>query len=105
MDISIAYCTWVQLAFLSLTSPVIYWFYMGLFLNQQDKRSELQERIAADLREKALRNSKDEPPAWDGSKDIRYLEGSKETTEHGWAWILAGLIAIGIVIMFLVQSI
>lgn len=77
---------------------------MGLFLNQQDKRSELQERIAADLREKALRNSKDEKPEWDGSKDIRYLEGTKETTSLGWAWILIVLIALGIVITFIVMG-
>lgn len=77
---------------------------MGLFLNQQDKRSELQERIAADLREKALRNSKDDKPEWDGSKDIRYLEGTKETTSLGWAWILIVLIALGIAIAFIVMG-
>lgn len=77
---------------------------MGLFLNQQDQRSDLQERIAADLREKALRNSKDEGPDWDGSKDIKYLEGTKQTTGLGWAWILIVLIALGVVISFIVMG-
>ncbi len=77
--------------------------YMGLFLNQQDKRSELQERIAADLRAKAMQNSKVEKPEFDGSKDIAYLEGTKETTTLGWAWVLIALVACGLVITFIVQ--
>lgn len=77
---------------------------MGLFLNQQDKRSELQERIAADLREKALRNSKDEGDDWDGSKDIKYLEGTKQTTSLGWVWALIALAALVIVISLIVMG-
>ena len=53
---------------------------MGLFVNQQDQRSELQERIAAELREKAKASSLQEKATMDGVDDIRYLEGTKQTT-------------------------
>ena len=60
---------------------------MGLFVNQQDQRSELQERIAAELREKAKASSLQEKATMDGVDDIRYLEGTKQTTTLAWAWI------------------
>ena len=75
---------------------------MGLFLNQQDKRSELQERIAADLREKAMRTSKTEDSDWDVAKDAAYLEGTKETTSLGWAWIVITILALGVIIGFII---
>lgn len=75
---------------------------MGLFLNQQDKRSELQERIAADLREKAMRTSKTEDSDWDVAKDAAYLEGTKETTSLGWAWIVITILALGVIISFII---
>ena len=75
---------------------------MGLFLNQQDKRSELQERIAADLREKAMRTSKTEDSDWDVAKDAAYLEDTKETTSLGWAWIVITILALGVIISFII---
>lgn len=75
---------------------------MGLFLNQQDKRSELQERIAADLREKAMRTSKTEDSDWDVAKDAAYLEDTKETTSLGWAWIVIIILALGMIIGFII---
>ncbi|OYX41067.1 hypothetical protein B7Y94_05625 [Candidatus Saccharibacteria bacterium 32-49-12] len=74
---------------------------MGLFLNQQDRRSELQEKIAADLQEKARQNSLREGAAMDGVDDIKYLEGTKQTTSLAWAWIVVVFLAIGVVLLFL----
>ena len=68
---------------------------MGLFVNQQDQRSELQERIAAELREKAKASSLQEKAAMDGVDDIRYLEGTKQTTTLAWAWNLFANMAGG----------
>ena len=73
---------------------------MGLFVNQQDQRSELQERIAAELREKAKASSLQEKATMDGVDDIRYLEGTKQTTTLAWAWIMAG----AVIVMFLMQG-
>lgn len=77
---------------------------MALFVNQNDRRSELQERIAADLREKTKNSNLREDAAMDGVEDIRYLEGTKQTTSLAWAWIVIVLMAAGIVIMFLMQG-
>lgn len=77
---------------------------MGLFMNQQDKRSELQERIAAELREKAKASSLRENAALDGVEDIRYVEGTKQTTTLAWAWIVILLFAAVVVGMFLMQG-
>lgn len=75
---------------------------MGLFVNQQDQRSELQERIAAELREKAKASSLQEKATMDGVDDIRYLEGTKQTTTL--AWILIAIMAGAVIVMFLMQG-
>ena len=77
---------------------------MGLFVNQQDQRSELQERIAAELREKAKASSLQEKATMDGVDDIRYLEGTKQTTTLAWAWILIAIMAGAAIVMFLMQG-
>ena len=77
---------------------------MGLFVNQQDQRSELQERIAAELREKAKTSSLQEKATMDGVDDIRYLEGTKQTTTLAWAWILIAIMAGVVIVMFLMQG-
>ncbi len=77
---------------------------MGLFVNQQDQRSELQERIAAELREKTKASSLQEKATMDGVDDIRYLEGTKQTTTLAWAWILIAIMAGVVIVMFLMQG-
>jgi len=77
---------------------------MGLFVNQQDQRSELQERIAAELREKVKASSLQEKATMDGVDDIRYLEGTKQTTTLAWAWILIDIMAGVVIVMFLMQG-
>lgn len=77
---------------------------MGLFVNQQDKRSELQERIAADLREKASASALREKVAVDGVEDVRYLEGTKQTTTLAWAWVVIVIMAAVVVALFLMQG-
>lgn len=77
---------------------------MGLFVNQQDQRSELQERIAAELREKAKASSLQEKATMDGVDDIRYLEGTKQTTTLAWAWILIAIMSGAVIVMFLMQG-
>ena len=71
---------------------------MALFMNQQNERSELQKRIAAELAEKAkkkqLETDKERP---DGVSDSAYLEGTKTTTSLAWVWVLIVVAALGIV--------
>ena len=77
---------------------------MGLFVHQNDQRSKLQERIAAELREKAKASSLQEKASLDGVEDVKYLEGTKQTTTLAWAWVLIVIMAAGVVGMFLMQG-
>jgi hypothetical protein len=70
---------------------------MALFIKQSDERSKLQQRIAAELQEKAkLRASDVDLP--DGVGDSRYLEETKETTGRAWIWIVAAIIAVLVIL-------
>ena len=53
---------------------------MGLFISQKDQRSELQERIAADLREKAKQSALQEGDGFDDTRDSAYFGGHQ--TNH-----------------------
>ena len=76
---------------------------MALFMNQQNERTELQKRIAAELAEKAkkksLQTDTDRP---DGVTDSAYLEKTKTTTSLAWVWVLITLVSIGLVIWLVV---
>lgn len=81
---------------------------MALYVKQDDNRTELQEKIAAELREKQIKNSLKEGGKTPNSKgeivqpeDSSYLEGTKETTGLAFIWLLvfvAVLVALGLYI-------
>lgn len=73
-------------------------------MNRQNQRSDLQERIAADLQEKAKQAKMREDAALDGVEDIRYLEGTKQTTSLAWVWVLILLLAAGVIAMLMMQG-
>lgn len=76
---------------------------MALFMNQQNERTELQKRIAAELAEKAKKKSleldQDRP---DGVDDSAYLKGTKKTTPLAWVWAIIFISAIAIAIWLVV---
>lgn len=75
---------------------------MSLYLKQQDTRSDLQEKIATELQERAKKKAKEaERP--DGVNDSRFLEGTKQTTSLAWAWVLIG-IAIVVITVWIIIS-
>lgn len=87
---------------------------MALYVKQDDNRTELQEKIAAELREKQKKNSLNEGKTFTSSEseipqpeDSVYLEGTKETTGLAFVWLLifiAILIALGITIWLASQK-
>jgi len=78
---------------------------MALFVNQENTRSKLQERLAAELSEKAKKRAQDEAADLpDGVKDSNYLKDTKQTTSLAWVWALLGIIVIGVTIYFVIQS-
>lgn len=76
---------------------------MSLYVRQTDTRSQLQDKLAKELQEKAREKAKAaEQP--DGVEDSRYIEGTKKTTSLAWVWGLIFLAIIGIVVWLIIAS-
>ncbi len=71
---------------------------MGLYLQQNSERSELQQRIAAELNEKAKKKANVDTTKPDGVADSAYLEKTKTTTSLAWVWVLIVIAAVGALI-------
>jgi hypothetical protein len=69
---------------------------MGQYLNQRDGRTELQQRLDAELRAKAAANSKTEAERPDGIEDSAYIEHTKVTTSLDWVWLIIGVVIVGV---------
>lgn len=76
---------------------------MALFLKQDTQRSELQQRIATELQEKAKRKSTDGDQP-DGVTDSAYLKDTKATTSLAWVWVVIVAFAVGALIFYIVLS-
>lgn len=78
---------------------------MALFVNQESNRSKLQERLAAELSEKAKKRAQDEmADRPDGISDSNFLKDTKQTTGLAWVWAALAVIAIAVTIYFVIQS-
>ena len=76
---------------------------MALHIRQDDKQSELQRRIAAEMQDKA-RKRELETDLPDGVDDSRYIEGTKRTTSLAWAWVLIGIATVIIAVWLAIES-
>ena len=82
---------------------------MGRYIQQNTSQSELQQRIAADIRARASAKSKQEDGALDATKNVdgvddsAYIESTKSTTTLAWAWALIFFMIIGLFILFVYQ--
>jgi len=82
---------------------------MGRYYEQNENRSQLQQKIAADLRAKAAARAKEEGEAnpydqqQDGIEDSAYMKGTKKTTTLAWAWLVIFFMAICVFILFVVR--
>lgn len=80
---------------------------MGRYFEQTESRSELQQRIAADLREKAAQKAKQEGEPVSGVSGViensEYLKGTKATTTLAPAWVFIVLMAVGVFVLFVYQ--
>lgn len=74
---------------------------MGQYLKQRDERSQLQQRLDAELRAKLATQSKAEAETPDGVDDSAYIEGTKQTTSLDWVWLLIFFAVIGVVGYFI----
>lgn len=77
---------------------------MALFIRQNEDRSKLQERLAAELREKAKARSQVDTTPPDGVTDMSYLKDTKTTTSLAWIWIVIVLFALAALVVYIVGS-
>lgn len=77
---------------------------MALFIRQSEDRSKLQERIAAELREKAKIRAESNGGLPDGVEDSNYLKDTKSTTSLAWVWTVIIIAVIFAVIFFAITS-
>lgn len=61
---------------------------MAVFIKQDDKRSDLQKRLSAEISGRGKKNALDLTGDADGVKDSKYIEGTKKTTSLAWVWLL-----------------
>lgn len=75
---------------------------MSLYLKQNESRSQLQEKLAKELQERAKQKAQPhEQP--DGVMDSEFIKRTKETTSLAWVWLLIGLAVIVVTIWLLVS--
>ncbi|MDB5165860.1 MAG: hypothetical protein JWM00_750 [Candidatus Saccharibacteria bacterium] len=78
---------------------------MALFVNQNSNRTKLQEKLAAELQEKAKKRAEmDDLERPDGVDDSAYLKGTKQTTSLAWLWALITVAVIAVIIYVVIQS-
>ncbi|NCO10594.1 hypothetical protein GW746_01965 [Candidatus Saccharibacteria bacterium] len=76
---------------------------MGMYLKQQNSRSELQEKLAKELQERA-RQKAAEADSPDGVDDSRYIERTQQTSRFAWVWILFFVVATGAIVWLVVST-
>jgi hypothetical protein len=77
---------------------------VGILVEDNKERSKLQDRISADLRERAERTSLEEEHDVDLVEDSRHVEGTHKTTRFSWFWfILVFLAALSLIVIFVLR--
>lgn len=79
---------------------------MGLYVRQDETRTKLQEKIAADLRAKAAEKAKRdiEGPEFDGEKDSSVLEDTHTGSSLLGVWLALVVIAVVVAVFLIVQA-
>lgn len=74
-----------------------------MFLRQDDKRTDLQQRLADELREKAKKQYEIEnQPRPDGVDDSAYMRDYTGSSRWLWVWLLIAAAIITAIILFIV---
>ncbi len=76
---------------------------MGLFVQQNSERTRLQERITAELNEKAKKKALGDTERPDGIDDSAYIENTKQTTSLAWVWIVIVMAVVIASIYFMIR--
>lgn len=73
-------------------------------MNQENTRTELQKRLAAELAEKAKKKDLANVKPSEELSDKNYLKGTKQTTSLAWLWIVICILAIGVILWLIIYS-
>lgn len=76
---------------------------MALFIRQNEERSQLQERLAAELQEKARKRAETDNQL-DDIEDSHYLKGTKRTTSLAWVWLLVVVLAVAALVIIMMRA-
>lgn len=77
---------------------------MSLHMKQSDTRSQLQDKLAKELQDRAKQKALEtEMP--DGVTDSAYLKETKSTSSLAWVWVVIVLAIIVLAIWLLVSTI
>lgn len=76
---------------------------MALFVQRNEERSALQERLEAELQEKARQRTEltDKPQ---DIEDMEYLKGTKRTTGLAWVWGLVVVMVLGALVVLMLRA-
>ncbi|MBQ69847.1 hypothetical protein CL689_07420 [Candidatus Saccharibacteria bacterium] len=74
---------------------------MALFMKQEEGRTELQKKLAAELQAKARQPKPGDLP--DGVEDAAFVKGTKQTTSLAGVWVMI-VLAIIVVLIWLVAT-
>lgn len=79
-------------------------------MQQNENRSELQQRLDAELRAKAAAKAKQDGGEAggayhrpDGVEDAVYMKGTKATTTLAPVWAIIGVAAVAVFVYFIIQ--
>lgn len=75
---------------------------MGLFIRQDEERTELQQRIATELQERAKARAEADNQ-FDDIEKSQYLQGTKRTTSLAWVWAIIVVLTVGVLIYVILQ--
>lgn len=76
---------------------------MALFIRQNEDRSKLQERLAAELQERAKQRAANNAGP-DMVEDTVYMKDTKQTTGLAWIWISIVVITIAACVWLIVLN-
>lgn len=76
---------------------------MALFVRQDENRSELQQRLATELQDRAKKKA-EEAERPDGVTDSQYIKGTKEGSSLLWVWLVIGALIVAGAIFLIVKT-
>ena len=76
---------------------------MGLYVQRDEKMSDFQEKLAADLQEKAKRVQQKGGKQFDAVEDSAYFDGYKKTTSLAWVWVIIAILVIALIAYLIVR--